>query len=990
MKNSISILLVFLIFIIAFQSTEAGIPESDNYIIDGSDVYIDNDKAYIRAPGEIHGSGWTYLNFTAKQYNGDIDLALGFDTTHLKPKRAEFYKPHLVYQSQTTTFYNVTGYEAHDGSGELDVGEYNVRNNKYFIIEYSQPNYNYSECGPMFENCIPDNYTTETLITAFDSTSLVPSEFEVGENYTIMWYTERIENWIDITNKFSVLPESIHNNYDGKDKWYYVKDQPITAGTEYQIRIFVDAPPQLGEHVYKYDVVIKPSSQSFATANANGNLFVLDPYWNTTFSSRKPITITTDGTSTPANYQVLLNISYESEMQVDFDDIRFTNSSNGTIPYWIESKVNSSHALVWVKLSDAITDPGTDTIWMYYENDDVSDDGDIGDTFILGDDFNDDSIDGSKWDVITSTNTYTEANGIFTIKRVSDAGYSSALLSNATFTRPFILEFDYEIANSANLFGVHDNTLLPSHTNLVYGTHHSLTTFQAVYEDGNNRGEQGSHQKNTLYNFKYIVKTTGCDYIRDGNSYYSSSYSTEDNLKAGFTLSGVGSDEYFIDNVKVRKYIANEPTPAYGTAQYYVDSLHYNATISYNHTIESDGTITSNRSIIPADNTNDTAQSTGTSYLTINNFDNDATIVRNFTFTGDNLDWYQAANLSGSYDLKNVSGIIETQTNGNFTTNLVAGTYWIEEEEIPTYIPPNPTSLASTTGNFWVNHTYVAGSGNVTDSFNISVNDVWYNTTTDLHFNDTYSAHEWQNITVWAYNSSGSGTLSAGSVSDNKQIPNNVPVLSGVSASYNLYENETLTIDADHTDADSDTITYSDNASEWNINPSTGEVSWVLDWEDVAGSPYSYRITIDDGEGGTDYQDFTVTINGMQNTALTSIDTSFENGFPGTDYADNVITLSFYLINSGSIDADISAKFTTDYESTYGLVSGTSTIGGSNFKLGNATLDTLLDNGNSVDLTDDVPGEVTQRNYEVQLRVPSGQSALAYSGTVELTFSDAI
>jgi len=309
-------------------------------------------------------------------------------------------------------------------------------------------------------------------------------------------------------------------------------------------------------------------------------------------------------------------------------------------------------------------------------------------------------------------------------------------------------------------------------------------------------------------------------------------------------------------------------------------------------------------------------------------------------------------------------------------------------EEIPTYIAPNPTTLASTTGNFWVNHTYAAGSGNVTDSYNISVNGVWYNTTTDLFYNDTYSAHDWQNITVYAYNSSGAGRLSAGSVSDNKQIPNNVPVLSDVSPSYNLYENETLSIDASHTDADSDTITYSDNSPDWDINPSTGVVSWVLDWEDVAGSPYSCRITIDDGEGGTDYQDFTVTINGMQNTALTSVDTSFENGNPGTDFATNTITLSFYLVNSGSIDADISAKFTTNYDVTYGLVSGTSTIGGSNFKLGNATLDALLDNGNSVDLTDNVPGEDTQRNYEVQLRVPAGQNALSYSGTIELTFSD--
>ncbi|MCK5397556.1 MAG: DUF2341 domain-containing protein, partial [Thermoplasmata archaeon] len=302
-------------------------------------------------------------------------------------------------------------------------------------------------------------------------------------------------------------------------------------------------------------------------------------------------------------------------------------------------------------------------------------------------------------------------------------------------------------------------------------------------------------------------------------------------------------------------------------------------------------------------------------------------------------------------------------------------------------IPPDPINLLNTTGKFWVNYTWSPGSGTITDSYNVSYNATWDNSSSNTYRNESVGAHGYLDIIVYAYNIS-TNALSAGYVTDNVTVPNNVPVLSDVSASYNLYENETFYIDANHTDYDGDTITYIDNASEWDINSATGEVSWVLDWEDVADSPYSYRITIDDGYGGTDYQDFTVTINGMQNTALTSVDTTFETGTPGTDFTANTITLSFYLVNSGSIDADISAKFTSNYETTYGLVSGTSTIGGSNFKLGNATLDALLDNGNSVDLTDNVPGEDTQRNYEVQLRVPAGQDALSYSGAIELTFSD--
>ncbi|MCK4306585.1 MAG: hypothetical protein KAY24_20245, partial [Candidatus Eisenbacteria sp.] len=65
----------------------------------------------------------------------------------------------------------------------------------------------------------------------------------------------------------------------------------------------------------------------------------------------------------------------------------------------------------------------------------------------------------------------------------------------------------------------------------------------------------------------------------------------------------------------------------------------------------------------------------------------------------------------------------------------------------------------NTTGNFWVNHTWDPGAGNVTDAWNVSVNGVWYNRTY-AWYNETYSAHAWQNITVYAWNESGFGTMS--------------------------------------------------------------------------------------------------------------------------------------------------------------------------------------------------------------------------------------
>ena len=43
------------------------------------------------------------------------------------------------------------------------------------------------------------------------------------------------------------------------------------------------------------------------------------------------------------------------------------------------------------------------------------------------------------------------------------------------------------------------------------------------------------------------------------------------------------------------------------------------------------------------------------------------------------------------------------------------------------YTPPSAVNLTSTQGNFWINHSWEAGAGNVTDSYNVSVNGSWTN-----------------------------------------------------------------------------------------------------------------------------------------------------------------------------------------------------------------------------------------------------------------------
>jgi len=78
------------------------------------------------------------------------------------------------------------------------------------------------------------------------------------------------------------------------------------------------------------------------------------------WSYSKPITIT----NPVAGYQMFVNVSYDSDMQNDFDDIRFFDDDNITeLDYWLEYKVDGAYAYFWVKLNDT-----GNTIYMYYGN----------------------------------------------------------------------------------------------------------------------------------------------------------------------------------------------------------------------------------------------------------------------------------------------------------------------------------------------------------------------------------------------------------------------------------------------------------------------------------------------------------------------------------------------------------------------------------------------------------------------------------------------
>ena len=129
-----------------------------------------------------------------------------------------------------------------------------------------------------------------------------------------------------------------------------------------------------------------------------------------------------------------LNVVYcNSLCQPDFDDLRFTKADGETLmPYWIESYVDSTSAVVWVKHTEASPTAAR----MYYGKADATAVSSGADTFLKFDDFNDNSFDTAKWGRTNSADIL-EQNA--RIEASDAAGAYKNVVSLDTFANQFEL-----------------------------------------------------------------------------------------------------------------------------------------------------------------------------------------------------------------------------------------------------------------------------------------------------------------------------------------------------------------------------------------------------------------------------------------------------------------------------------------------------------------------------------------------------------------------
>jgi hypothetical protein len=265
-------------------------------------------------------------------------------------------------------------------------------------------------------------------------------------------------------------------------------------------------------------------------------------------------------------------VTYDSDMQPDFDDIRFVDSDDLTLLYhWRESYTASTAATFWVKVPSVPS--GTKAIYMYYGHPTVGSASDGVNTF----EFFDAGDQISSW---TTGNVGSGSAGqSLTIGNPAPSYYAnSADGSNYAYmkrdiglTTNRIIEFDMQTDTSLGQYYVLDVAFLVSSAG--YGQNFRL--------EGRAGEKSGFASKDSWTAFNWGAPASGSAYST--GTWYKAKIEMDSSQAKGWIDGGYQSTSPYtlrttagntfigiewsgrIDNIRVRKYASPEPTTYVGS-----------------------------------------------------------------------------------------------------------------------------------------------------------------------------------------------------------------------------------------------------------------------------------------------------------------------------------------------------------------------------------------------------------------------------------------
>ncbi|OFX90688.1 MAG: hypothetical protein A2W97_02885 [Bacteroidetes bacterium GWE2_40_63] len=320
-------------------------------------------------------------------------------------------------------------------------------------------------------------------------------------------------------------------------------------------------------------------------------------------------TITVDNTtnaSTLTDYSVLVIVNTttlitEGKLNSDGSDIRFSTDLTNDLPYWIEPGIqnergmNNDSTYIWVKVPEILSSTTT-SLYMIYGNPTATAKSDISATFLFGDDFNDNSLDAAKWNVIyTNSGVVNEQNQRLEHNSPATNPESEAFVQSfQSFTEPVVLEMQFlkggyvyrtvglsqESASWTNsaVIDFQDYGLISENTNvdgvttgISYGNQYWSTTYDPEYYLTVIRKPDGMFR----YSVNVPATEPGGPLLWENDIAATMPLTTP--LKV-FTRDHVWASASGLkiraeDNIRVRKYSSPEPTTTLSTEQNLVTDI---------------------------------------------------------------------------------------------------------------------------------------------------------------------------------------------------------------------------------------------------------------------------------------------------------------------------------------------------------------------------------------------------------------------------------
>jgi len=277
-------------------------------------------------------------------------------------------------------------------------------------------------------------------------------------------------------------------------------------------------------------------------------------WWDTFWLYRKAINITNlNITQNITDYQILITLDTQTlisqgKMRSDCGDIRFVDTNNTLLNYWLESGCNTTSTIIWVKVplipgntTDVGFGNGTTVIYVYYGNSEATSLSNGSNVFIF---FDDAEVDYGNWELIQGK--WHRESGLCAYQGSYGWAYSYGCLSGYNNSEDAVLQ--------SKAFTLPSNTIIEFYTKGYTESCCDFLYFEISYDGGSTWS--ALWRNSSSWDWMYVR--------------LSPSSSTNTKIRFRFYSDSSVSVAYSgaaFDDLRIREYISPEPTASIGAEE---------------------------------------------------------------------------------------------------------------------------------------------------------------------------------------------------------------------------------------------------------------------------------------------------------------------------------------------------------------------------------------------------------------------------------------